>query len=164
MFTYEFDTSDIEGANSVKADALVRAWMHEVADFIEDLFVQKVPYQTGRTLHAVRQGRINKTSYGYSMEVGVGQIFGLKYGESPNYPLFVHEGTGIFRDGAGESGLVTPSHGNVMAFEKLGEGTVFTRWVEGQPAQPYLEEITAETDAHLVMKKRELAAALSALT
>lgn len=166
MFTVTVDTNDVEGANDAKAEALVRAWMHEIGDFVEDLFVQKVPYASGRTLHAVRQGRINKTPYGYTMEVGVGQIFGLKYDESPDYPLFVHEGTGIFAnraDGSSDAGLITPQHGNVIAFEKLGEGTVYTKWVQGQRAQPYLDEITEESDAYITVKKAELAAALNAL-
>jgi hypothetical protein len=161
--SWDFDDEDFFGfLDDAKADLIIRDWLHEIADFAEDSYYRHVPYASGRTLAAINKSRVNKTPYGYTVEVGIGPIFGLHYGESPEYPVFVDQGTGIFGP-EGESGLITPQNGNVIAFEKLGEGTIFTRFVEGQEAQNYSEKIHEEVDAEIVIKKAELAVMLSAL-
>ena len=48
--------------------------------------------------------------------------------------LGVIEGTGIYNRDTPTNGIF-PSTGNVMAFEKQGEMTVFTAWIRGQEPQ-----------------------------
>lgn len=162
FLSWEFDDDDFGGfLDNVKADVIIRNWVHGIADFAQDSFYRHVPYASGRMLHAVSQGRVNKTPYGYTVNIGIQPVFGLKYGEDPEYPRYVEEGTGLWGpDGA----KYTPTNGNVMAFEKLGEGTVFTRFVEGQKPQRFMEVIEDEVRGEIVLKKAELAILLSALT
>jgi hypothetical protein len=163
FLTFEFDNEEDFGGfmDNAKADLIIREWVHGIADFAEDAFYRHTPYSSGRMLNAITQGRVNKTPYGYTVNIGIAPIFGLKYGESPEYPRFVEEGTGIF----GPRGkAIMPQNGNVMAFEKLGEGTVFTRWVEGQKPQSFMDDIEDEVGAEIVLKKAELAIILDALT
>jgi hypothetical protein len=51
----------------------------------------------------------------------------------------------------------------VMVFEKKGEGTIFTRNVEGQKPQPYLNDVERELEPYFIMKKRQLAFELNRL-
>lgn len=159
--SWEFDDEDLFGfLDEPKADLIIRQWLHDIADFAEDSFYRHVPYATGRTLAAISESRVNKTPYGFTVEVGIGQIFGLHYGEDPEYPKYVHEGTGIY----GPRGMpIMPTNGNVIAFDKLGEGTIFTRWVEGQRPQPYIDDVEREVQAEIILKKADLALMLSAL-
>lgn len=163
MITYTVEQEGYSGkGNAVKADLIIRGFVEDFASFAEDSFIKHVPYASGRTLNAIHKGKVEKTPFGYQAEVGVKSIFGLREGESPDYPLFVHEGTGLWADG-GTGSAITPLNGNVIAFEKLGEGTVFTRWVSGQAPQPYLEDVEEEVSEYIFKKKRELAAILSKL-
>lgn len=163
FLSFEFDNEEDFGGflDNAKAELVIREWLHEIADLAEDSFYKHVPYASGRMAHAITQGRVNKTPYGYTVDIGIAPVFGLHYGESPEYPRYVEEGTGIYYEGGGK---ITPSHGNVIAFEKLGEGTVFTRWVEGQPPQHFMEKIEDEVRGEIILKKAELAVMLNALT
>lgn len=158
---FEFDDEDFFGfLDEPKADLIIREWLHDIANFAEDAFARHIPFKSGRTLRALSKGRVNKTPYGYTIDIGIHPIFGLKYGEDPEYPRYVHEGTGIHYDGS----AIVPLNGNVMAFEKLGEGTVFTRFVEGQKPQPYIDDVEREIQAEIIIRKADLALMLNALT
>lgn len=162
MFGLELEVHVSE--NKTQGDLLIREWLEDVAQFMYDSFTKWIPVSSGATLAALEKGNVNKTIYGYSVEVGVGRVFKprsfiYEFNE-PNYPLFVHEGTGIYGE---RGGRIYASHGNVMAFEKEGEGTVFTRWVEGQHPQPYSEAVEEETDAYIELHKHDLAEAFNKL-
>lgn len=165
MLEIEFN-EDWWGGNHAKTRALLHDFMDDVADFAIRSLRKHVPVDTGRTYDHIHRGNVEKTPYGYKVEVGILPIEMLKKGESPDYPVFVHEGTGLFGE---ERHWIVPQHGNIMVFDvdggpgniDNGGHTVFTRNVEGQPAQPYMDTVTAETSDYIRLKKRELAAILN---
>lgn len=64
-------------------------------------------------------------------------------GRDPMYPLYVHEGTGLYR--RSDAGLFGPRDvirpnrpGGVLRFEKRGEGPKYRKWVRGQKPQPFV--------------------------
>lgn len=62
-------------------------------------------------------------------------VAGVKRGDS-KHPLYVHQGTGLY---SYRHDFIRPNKaGGVLAFEKKGEPTVFTKKVKGQEAQPYV--------------------------
>lgn len=61
-------------------------------------------------------------------------VAGVKRGDS-NHPLYVDQGTGIY---SYTGQVIMPRRSRVMAFEKGGEETVFTRHVKGQKPQHYM--------------------------
>lgn len=163
--------NDFEGqVDQQKADAFYRDFMEDIAEEAYKLFVEHIPLgPTGRTLAALSKGDVNKHPGGlWTVSVGVGHV-PVGEDEDEDYPLFVHEGTGIFKQGVGRSrdaqneAIIYPEHGNVMVFEKKGEGTIFTRWVEGQKPQPYLDTVDRELQPYLQLQKRRLAAIMSLL-
>lgn len=162
MFEWHFEFKDIKGTHQAAIDLVIREFMHDIAEFAFESFARHIPFDSGRTLNALSEGRVNKTPWGYTVDVGVEPVSTVRDGESPLYPLFVHEGTGIFRsDGKGK--MIYPEHGNVMAFEKSTGETVFTRWVRGQAPQPYSEIVDEETNEYIRGREKILAATLSTL-
>ena len=92
-----------------------------------------VPYHSGQLYRAInvgpvvyRPGAAGGGGY-YEAHVGVNE-------EMAPHAIWVTEGTGIYNRENPTNGIF-PGKGNVMAFEKLGEGTVFTRWTRGQEPQ-----------------------------
>lgn len=143
----------------VQVDLLMREFMGDVRDKVIELFQEHVPRESGRTYDAISAGDINKTAFGYSVQVGIESIQELKAGESEYYPLFVHEGTGLFSD---RPHWIQPLHGNVMTFENKKTGDyIITRNTQGQEAQPYLDTVEERADHYLTLKKRELAAIIN---
>lgn len=165
----EIELSDIPFGVRVEAsgkgaevELLLRDFVEDVAQKAAASFRRKVPIgDTFRTWESVGINGPFKTATGqWRATAGVGPIEKLKPGESPNYPIFVHEGTGLFRKN--NPGLIYPQHGNVMVFEVDGQ-TIFTRYTQGQPAQPYIQEVQEETERYMRLKKRELAALINNL-
>jgi hypothetical protein len=54
----------------------------------------------------------------------------------PRFPLYVHEGTGLYR--LHSPSYIRPQRARAMRFEKRGEGPKFRRRVSGQRAQPFV--------------------------
>lgn len=92
-----------------------------------------VPYHSGKLYQAINVGPVQYRPGGaggggsYEVHVGVDRT------QAP-HAEFVIEGTGIFNREHPTNGIF-PSQGNVFAFEKNGEGTVFTAWTRGQEPQ-----------------------------
>lgn len=162
--------------DSEKVDAIFYNLMDDIADEAERVFIQHIPFQSGRTLNALEKGDINKHPGFYSVSIGIRPIENVEPGEDPEYPLFVHEGTGIFAKdgnrglilpkgfGQGEVGddLFSNEPGNVIAFQKGGDGElVFTRYVKGQQPQSYLDDVHREMERYLAFKRTELKVLLS---
>jgi hypothetical protein len=158
-----FDLGDLGAA----LDIVIRGLLDDIADFAKGRFEAHVPQgPTLRTLEAVNRSRVNKFPFGYEVEAGVGEIEPRDAHESPEYPLFAHEGTGLFNKE--NPHWIVPLHGNVMVFEAYQGGNatgnlVFTRNVEGQEAQPYLDTVESETQAYVQLKKRTVAALINSL-
>lgn len=153
------------GGNHAKIKAILHDFMDDVADFAIKSLQRNVPLgDTGRTFEHIHRGNVERTAYGYKVEIGILPIELLKSGESADYPVFVHEGTGMFSD---DPHWIVPQHGNVMVFEvddgtmSGGGRTIFTRNVEGQEAQPYMDTVEKETSAYIRLKKREIAALIN---
>lgn len=92
-----------------------------------------VPYHEGTLYRALNVGRV-KYSPGASGGGGYYEIHVSVDADRAPHGEFVIEGTGIYNRDNPKNGIY-PASGNVMAFEKLGEGTVFTRWTRGQEPQ-----------------------------
>ncbi len=166
----------INKANTIKAaaqmgheakfQALIKEWAEDVAEFAESAFQFEQPVgNTGRMLSATsstRATRIAGTTFGYEASAGISEIDETR-GNDPEeglYPLYVLKGTGIYGPHAdlyGTKGYL-PAHGNVMVFEKLGEGPIFTRYVKGQEPNPFFDIVIRETKAYAKVKLRELKA------
>lgn len=180
MFEIEFEherfTVD-DKAIQLKIDAAIIAFLDDIADFAYKSFHAHVPHgETLRLAGAIHKDRVEKIPGGFSVSVGIHPIEKVGAGESPNYPLFVDEGTGLFGP---KRKLIKPVHGNVMVFHVaevrgfaairaglFGEpgdagGTIITQWVEGQHAQHFSELVEKESTLEFKIKKRELAKFLS---
>ena len=101
-----------------------------------------VPYHSGGLYRAINVGSVQYRPGGaggggsYEVHVGVDESM------AP-YAEFVIEGTGIFNRENPTNGIY-PANGNVMAFQKNGEGTIFTRWTRGQePQRAWFEDAQA---------------------
>lgn len=174
MFDLEWNISNIKGQGEAHIEIIVRDWLDDIAHFAEMSFERHVPFKTGRMAAAVREGVVNKHPWGWSVSIGIDPVDEVDPGESPNYPKFVEEGTGIFGN---NHDVIKPQHGNVMVFSvtkkkfpgftknpnarELAEGVIFTRHVQGQPAQHYLEDTYQEVKAVIRLRKRELARRIS---
>jgi hypothetical protein len=161
---FQIYESDFTFADRIKAEVIFREFMEDVADVAVKSFQRHVPFDSGRTWEAISASPVNKTPYGYTVSVGIEPIVDLMSGESEIYPVFVHEGTGMFSD---DPHWIVPQHGNVMVFdvydaaEESGWRTVVTRNTEGQEAQPYLDTVEGEVNAYIRLKKREVARLLN---
>jgi hypothetical protein len=154
MLEFEYTFDENEHPDDLRVELVLRNFMHDIADFARDSFYKHVPQGDSlRTLESVEEGRVNKTPYGFEVEIGITPIEEVEEGESPYYPLFVHEGTGLFSD---DPHWIVPTHGNVMVFERGGD-VIFTRQTTGQPAQPYLDTVEEETHVYIELKKQEVA-------
>jgi hypothetical protein len=122
-FTVKFKA--IDGFRDKILDAMQRA-AQEAGSYMGT----HVPYETGGLYRAINVGQIRYKPGGaggggsYEVHVGVDES------QAP-YAEAVLEGTGIYNRESPKNGIY-PATGNVMAFEKMGEGTVFTAWTRGQ--------------------------------
>lgn len=175
MYDLSWNIPNIKHQSDARIEIIVRDWLDDIAGFAKESFQENVPFKTGRLFEAISEGRVDKHPWGWSVSIGIEPIEELKPGESPEYPLFVSEGTGLF----GERGqLITAQHGNVMVFsvedkaepgftklapskKELEQGVIFTRNVEGQEPQPFIEETYQEVNWYIRVRKRELAARIS---
>jgi hypothetical protein len=137
--------------------------VNDIVDFAYDSFQRNVPIgDTYRTYEAVYKTHAIAGSIAGIEEAsaGVNKTVPTHAGESPEYPLFVHRGTGIF--GPHRSPIVSPK-GNVMRFNigagnpyfmKQGDpGNIFRLQVKGQKPQPYLEDVVRETRLYIERQK-----------
>ncbi len=141
------------------ADSILEQIHNSAKEFVEDAadvayrsFQRHAPVGlTGRTHEAIFKTRatISETG-GYEASAGVSEVEGAS---DPRYPLYVHEGTGIFGP---SKAPIFATHGNVMVFEKEGEGAVFTRWVQGQEAQPYLQDVADDVQRWIRVHKHDI--------
>lgn len=168
FFEYEQDKSSLTDRKLTAAmSLLVKQFVKQVADFALDSSRKHIPQ--GNTLRSLEALEIDGPHRGvdpgsWIANVGVGEITPKDQHESPDYPIFVHQGTGLFHEDESKAGLITAAQpGNVMVFEKLGEGTVFTRTVEGQLPQPWSEDVDRETNEYVRLHKRALAKKIEAL-
>ena len=100
---------------------------------------QHVPYHSGKMYQAInvsepkfRPGGAGGGGY-YEAHVSVDRSI------AP-HAEYVIEGTGLYDRNAPTNGIY-PSNGTVLAFQKDGEGTVFTAWTTGQrPQREWFEE------------------------
>lgn len=163
MFEIEFEHEFIkvdDKALAVEIDAAIIAFLEDVAKFVEHDFHRQVPRgETNRLFGAVNRSRVEKSPKGFKVEIGIKPIPPSKPGESPQYPLFVDQGTGLFGE---RHNIITPTHGNVMVFEYKGR-TIFTRFVEGQKGQHFSDIVYTDSKAYFKVKKHELARILSTL-
>lgn len=98
---FEIDLSG-EAITKIQGNLLLKEFLEDAAEFAYQDFKRKVPtrrtkrtrLKNGRTKSAVRKDkRATKTAFGYKIAIGVTRIKNLREGESPEYPLFVHQGT-----------------------------------------------------------------------
>lgn len=163
IFEEKMDSGALDWA---EMEVAFRDFMSDIGSYMASRLRHHVPLgATWRTFRNIYEDDVEKTPYGYSVDVGIHPIEDVQQGESPIYPLFVHEGTGMFSD---NPHWIVPQHGNVMVFEDLRHGIeggpssiVFTRSVEGQEAQPYMDIVEEETGVYVELKKRELAAIIN---
>ena len=107
--------------------------MKEAAEAAGSYMGTHVPYRTGELWRAINIGEVSYSPGAaggggyYEVHVGVDESL------AP-HATFVIEGTGIFNREHPTNGIY-PANGNVFAFEKNGEGTVFTAWTRGQEPQ-----------------------------
>jgi hypothetical protein len=179
MVFFEIDQDSFEFLVDVPFTAtvslFVKQFVADIADYALHSAQKHIP--KGETLRSLEALEVlgperGATKGSWVANVGLGEVESLgDEHESPIYPVFVHEGTGLFanqetyegRYGGGESGLIRPANGNIMVFEKEGEGSVFTRHVEGQLPQPWSEDVHRETDEYVRLRKRVLAGKIQAL-
>lgn len=109
-----------------------------------------VPYHSGGLYRAINVGPIKYQAGGaggggfYEVHVGVDESQAL-------YAEAVIEGSGIYNRDNPKAGIF-PANGNVMAFEKNGEATVFTAWTRGQePQRAWFED--AQALAHSIIAR-----------
>lgn len=118
----------------------VRDYREEITDAMEhaarmagNYMGTHVPFHSGQLYRAINVGPVKYTAGGaggggfYEVHVGVDEA------TAPHAEAVI-EGTGIYSRIAPTPGIF-PANGNVMAFSKLGEGVVFTKWVKGQEPQ-----------------------------
>jgi len=157
---------NIPGKFKAEVEILLKEFMDDIADFTEEQFRDNVPIgaspEGGRTQEHI-SGNVEKTKYGFALSVGVEPISTLKPGEDPQYPIYVHGGTGHFNPF--EPHDILPANGNIMQYITYSSGPFFgpgdvikTRFTKGQEAQPYLDRISREVNAYIRVKKRELSA------
>lgn len=96
------------------------------------------PYHSGALYRSINVGPIVYRPGGaggggfYEIEVGVNE-------EMAPHARYVIEGTGIY--GESPTNGIFPTNRKFMAFDKMGEETVFTRWTRGQrPQREWFED------------------------
>lgn len=171
MFELNFEISDDDLGGKFddsQIDAAIRFYLNDIADWARYALIKNAPIDSGSLVDHISEGRVNKTGDFWTVSIGIEPIPPKHVGESPEYPKFVDEGTGIFgpegfASGGGDSNHFSPLHGNVLAFEKASGETVFTRWVTGQVGQHFMDRTENEVNAHIEVSKHELAAIISSM-
>lgn len=163
-------------------DGLYRDFMKDIGRVGAAALREVVPFEISTQEHMINYidaGEVDKHSWGYSIDVGILPIEGAP---DPEYPKYVDQGTGIynlrasggnFRIARGSrkgsfaspaSALITSSSGNVMVFEKEGEGTIFTRWVKGQRPQNFSDQVERKMEQYIKLRKQKLRIDIAAKT
>lgn len=110
------------------------------------------PKQTRLLVSGIREDDARFTVVGDQIEArfGVSRVFprsegGRFTGGSQNYPVFVHEGTGLYGH---LQRLITPRRARYMTF--VGHtGLVTRRTIKGQRPQPYMREAFEEASVYI---------------
>jgi len=114
------------------------------------------PKRTGELVKHIKEQDVGLSIVGDSVEAsfGVSRVLprgsgGRLKGGSQLYPLYVHEGTGIF---GRYRRVITPRRARYMVFRGR-TGLVVTSFTRGQKPQPYMQEAYADArtyiEAHL---------------
>lgn len=124
--------------------------IQKAAELAADEMRRNVPYHEGRLYRAIEvdtEGGPFGTGYQPGGAGGGGHYTARVFVDQDEAPhaAWVIGGTGIY-DRSGPHGIY-PANGNVMAFDKLGEGAVFTRWTRGQQPQDRWVEAAREIAA-----------------
>jgi hypothetical protein len=155
---FEIDLSG-ESITKLQGNLLLKEFLEDAAEFAYQDFKRKVPtrrtkrtrLKNGRTKSAVRKDkRVTKTAFGYQIAIGVNRIKNLREGESPEYPLFVHQGT------KGRTGRFGPSSlskltksGSILA--RLEQTAAEKNAAINAPART-MDRITPKNSEFLVFK------------
>lgn len=163
-------------------DGLYVRMMYRIGREAVSRFKNTVPFEIETDYHMIdyiHSGSVDKHAWGYSIDVG---ILPVEDAADPEYPKYVDQGSGIYnlrasggnfrvatgatkgRFSSPSSALITPSNGNVMVFEKEGEGTIFTRWVKGQRGQHFGDKVYREMQTFVAAEKQKLRAEIAAVT
>lgn len=150
---------DVDGLNKVEAAValmpqknrlILRQVLNKLGDFALHYAQLFAPIQIGpgggELLRRLQKSPIRFKPGG----AGGGGWYELLVGiiRGDRYPLYVHGGTGLYRQtGAGR--LITPRRpGGWLTFQKHGEPRRFVRYVRGQRPQPFIERAYERTKTY----------------
>jgi hypothetical protein len=108
-----------------------------------------VPFHSGALFRAIEIGPVVYHPGGaggggfYEAHVGVNE-------EIAPHAIFVVEGTGIYGP---QQSMIYPAKGNVMVFEKGGEGSVFTKSSKGQEPRSAWFEVAQEVAEAVIRRE-----------
>jgi len=158
--TIEVGIDRIEGLEEVRArlgnSGRMRRNMASVLNEAARIGVQSAriyaPKRTGELTKHIKEQDVGLSIVGDSIEAsfGVSRVLprgsgGRFKGGSQLYPLYVHEGTGIF---GRYRRIITPRRARYMVFRGR-TGLVVTSFTRGQKPQPYMQEAYSDARAYI---------------